>query len=239
MIGFHTKVLRLPNEGLGVAILSNDDVFGNVFTQIIRGQIFGRALELTKIDWDPRFKAIVFGSISPKLPRLANPPLPSVGPVASLVGSYTNPGYQAIELCVVANPGSNGTASSPTQSCKELAAEAPRTLPGTVDTHVPTLLTRIDNSWASHLLLTHWSGDIFNISVLQSVPTGNTSEPLWMYGVDDQGAAEFARDSVGGRVGFGMSGVWDADPEVPTRSPAGGTVRERAEVWFGPGEYEF
>ncbi|KAF8877044.1 beta-lactamase/transpeptidase-like protein [Infundibulicybe gibba] len=229
--GFHTKILRLPSDGLGVAILSNDDVYGSIFIQIIKGHILDRALGLTEIDWDASHHP---GFYPPKPPRPANPPLPSVGPFTSLAGSYKNPGYQTIELCVVANLDSSRTGSSATQSCKDLTAEAPRTLPGAVDARIPSLLTRIDSVWASHLLLTHWSDNVFNISALQSVPTGNASEPFWMYVVDGRGVAEFARDSVGGRVGLGMSGIWDAGSRVPACSPAGSTVRERAEVWFDP-----
>ncbi|KAF8879112.1 beta-lactamase/transpeptidase-like protein [Infundibulicybe gibba] len=228
--GFSSQISRLPNDGLGVAILINDDVYGAIFMSIIKGYVLDRALGLTEIDWDARIKATILGSSSPPPSRPANATLPAVGAFTSLAGKYTNPGYQTIELCVVANPGSNGTTSNSTQSCKNLVTEAPRTLPGAVNSSVPTLLARLDSVWASHLAFIHWSGNVFNISALQSVPTGNASEPFWMYVVNNQGVGEFARDSPGGRVGLGLTGVWGAGFGVP--GPSGDTVHERAEVWF-------
>ncbi|KAF8884171.1 beta-lactamase/transpeptidase-like protein [Infundibulicybe gibba] len=226
--GFNTLISRLPDDGLGVAVLTNDDVYGGLFMQVIKAQIFDRALGLTKIDWDA---STFIGSRSPRPLRSTNATLPSVGSFASLAGNYTNPGYQTIELCVVANPGSNGTTrSSSSQSCKNLAAEAPHTLPGAVDANIPTLLAHIDSDWASHLMLTHWNGNVFNITALQSVPTGNASEPFWMYVATNQGVGEFARDSPAGRVGLGVTSVWGAGEGVP--SLMGNTVREKAEVWF-------
>ncbi|KAF8884172.1 beta-lactamase/transpeptidase-like protein [Infundibulicybe gibba] len=228
--GFNTLISRLPDDGLGVAVLTNDDDYGSLFMQVIKARIFDRALGLTKIDWDARVKALLLGPGPPRPLRSTNATLPSVGSLASLAGNYTNPGYQTIELCIVANPGSNGTSSNSSQSCKNLAAETPRTLPGAVNPSIPTLLARVDSDSASHFMLTHWSGNVFNISALQSVPTGNASEPFWMYVADDQGVGEFARDSPAGRVGLGVTGVWGAGDGVP--SPLGNTVHERAEVWF-------
>ncbi|KAF8884178.1 beta-lactamase/transpeptidase-like protein [Infundibulicybe gibba] len=228
--GFNSEISRLPSDGLGVAILTNDDVFGDIFMQAIKGRVLDRALGLTEIDWDARIKTILLGPGSPRPPRSANATLPTVAPFVSLAGNYTNPGYQTIELCVVANPGSNGTMPNSTESCKSLAAEAPRTLPGAVDASVPTLLAHVDSYYTNYLILTHWSDNVFNISALQSVPTGNASEPFWMHVADNKGVGEFARDSPAGRVGLGMTGVWDAGAGVP--DPSGNTVHERAEVWF-------
>ncbi|KAF8884170.1 beta-lactamase/transpeptidase-like protein [Infundibulicybe gibba] len=167
--GFHSEISRLPNDGLGVAVLTNDDVYGDFLMQSIRGRVLDRVLGLTEINWDARIKALVLAPSPPQPSRSANATLPSVGSFTSLAGNYTNPGYQTIELCVVANPGSNGTTPKSTKSCKNLAAEAPRTLPDAVNASVPTLLARLDAVWASHFILTHWSGNVFNISALQSV----------------------------------------------------------------------
>ncbi|KAF8884177.1 beta-lactamase/transpeptidase-like protein [Infundibulicybe gibba] len=228
--GFNSLISRLPNDGLGVAVLSNDDIYGGVFAEVVRGRVLDRALGLTEIDWDTRFKLILQVPRPAPPSRSAKATLPSVGPFVSLAGNYTNPGYQTIELCVAADPSSNGTTPNSTESCKSLVAEAPRILPGAVNTSMPTFLARFDSIYASHLILTHWSDNVFNLSALQSVPTGNASEPFWMYVAAGQGVVEFARDSPGGRVGLGATDVWGAGVGVP--SPSGDTVHERAEVWF-------
>ncbi|KAF8884175.1 beta-lactamase/transpeptidase-like protein [Infundibulicybe gibba] len=170
--GFNSLLTRLPNDNFGFVVLTNDDVYGTLITEIIKARIIDQAFGLSPIDWNTRLKALAPTFLPPppvSAPVNATPP--SIGSLASLAGKYTNLGYQTIELCVAADPSSNVTANA-TQSCRDLVAQAPRILPGAVDPSVPTLLASFDTVWASHITVTHWSGDTFNLTGLQTVVCG-------------------------------------------------------------------
>lgn len=82
---------------------------------------------------------------------------------AGVAGKYINAGYGPIEFCLV-------TPTNQTQSptCKDLIAQAPTSLPGTIDPAVPTLLAKWDRVWVSHLRLVRRQGNIFDGHALAS-----------------------------------------------------------------------
>lgn len=53
-IGFNTQISRLPNSNIGVSVLTNDNEYGKVFTEIIKNHILDKVLELEPIDWSAR-----------------------------------------------------------------------------------------------------------------------------------------------------------------------------------------
>jgi hypothetical protein len=111
-----------------------------------------------------RLIAAVSTPAPPAPPRPVNASLPSVN-FSSIPGIYNNRGYGSFELCsVFAN---STTASS---SCKALASNVSIILPGAVDPsgNIPTFLTEWNSPWGSHLKLTHWNENVFNISLLAS-----------------------------------------------------------------------
>ena len=147
--------------------------------EIIKFRLIDEALGLTPIDWNSRFVCLYLNSIRisegyrlqaasigsqtlPPIPRAANASPPAIY-FSSLAGKYTNPGYGVFELCFVS---SNSTAASP--SCKELAANVSTILPGVVNASVPTYLAAWDSPLASHISLTHYDGNVFNLSTLSS-----------------------------------------------------------------------
>lgn len=50
--GHHSKITRLPYEGLGIAVFTNDDLFGPYIHDIIKFYLIDRALGLETIDWN-------------------------------------------------------------------------------------------------------------------------------------------------------------------------------------------
>lgn len=195
-----------------------------------------------------RYKLLVSIAPEPALQRPSNASPPSIG-FAALAGTYNNPGYGKFELCLVST---NNTAA--TKSCKALAAKLPTILPGVVLPNVPTLLAEFDSPIASHIRITHYNQNTFNVSGLTSYvsqvqyfnqavrlmwklpsppqATGNPAEPFWVSGdpapFDSGIYAEVGTDN--GRIGISVTGIWGAGAGVP--SPQGKTPRERAEVWF-------
>ncbi|KAG5650787.1 hypothetical protein H0H81_011070 [Sphagnurus paluster] len=225
--GFLSYISRLPFDGLGIAIISNDYDLGSLLGPIINYRLMDQALGLEKINWDARYQATLPLLIpSPATSRPLNAPPPSVN-FTALAGVYDNPGYGNFELCYVS---ANYTAAS--SSCKGLAANISTILPGAVDATIPTFIGAWDSPWQSHIRLTHFSGDQFNISSLSSYPTNNASAPrYWVSGADSSSESPARADAIveGSRISLAFSGLWGAGDVPPLQ---GKTVRERAEVVF-------
>ncbi|KAG6844991.1 hypothetical protein H0H87_001934 [Tephrocybe sp. NHM501043] len=96
-------------------------------------------------------------------PRPTDAQSPSVD-FTALAGKYHSDAYGPLELCLVST--TFPTASS---SCKVLAANVSKILPGAVNTSIPTFIGTWDSTGSSHIRLSHFSGDRFNVSVLWSV----------------------------------------------------------------------
>ncbi|KAG6886938.1 hypothetical protein C0995_003070 [Termitomyces sp. Mi166 len=225
--GFTSLVTRLPFDNLGFAVLSNDQDYGLLLMNVIRYQ----QLVTSAVPPPPAF------------PRPPNATLPSV-PLTSLSGIYDDGGYGESELCYVSS-----VYPTESESCRELNAYLSVILPGAVEPGVPTFIIRWDSPWASHLKLSHFNENQFNISALLSVVSlffpvlwlpmlmqgvaqpnkDQESEPFWTYSSQSPGVnAEFVVN--GSHIGLAFTGIWGAGAGVS--DPQGPTVRDRAEVWF-------
>ncbi|KAJ7700387.1 beta-lactamase/transpeptidase-like protein [Mycena rosella] len=225
--GFKSQITRIPHKDFGVAVLSNDESFGTEIMEAIKFRIIDEALKLEAIDWTERYKSLItaeFNGRTIPTPRPSNASLPPV-PFESLAGTYWDAGYGIVDLCLVSAEASSSTS----QSCRELLEEAPTTLPGALEPNIPTFLARWPGFRATHLSLTHFEHNMFNLSRFSSIATGNSSDkPYWVsVEADPSLAAEFAYDGV---LGVGLRGLWGAGAGV--KSPKGHTVKERAEVWL-------
>ncbi|KAF5375446.1 hypothetical protein D9615_007951 [Tricholomella constricta] len=230
--GFNSQVSRLPNNGIGVAVLTNDNEYGKLISQLVKYYIMDRALGLEPIDWSTRLMAQKIDPPPRATPRPQNVTLPSAN-FTTYAGTYNNDGYGQFELCLVSPP--NPFASG---ACRQLVDSLPTILPGAVRPGIPTFFGAIDSPWFSHIRMEHFSRDLFNVSLLISTAQNNTDEPFWTYNdhsASDNGViAEIEVDN--GHVGIGMAGLWFGhwEPNVPpaTPKPKGNTVRERAEVYW-------
>ncbi|KAJ7144406.1 beta-lactamase/transpeptidase-like protein [Mycena epipterygia] len=223
--GFHSQVTRIPTENFGVAVLCNDDSFGVEIVAAIRWRIMDEALKLKAIDWSGRLKSGITENFNNRIlptPRPEKATLPSL-PLAALAGRYHDPGYGTMNLCLV----SQDNQSSASKSCRRLLEEIPTRLPDILDPQIPTLLTKWDGHRATHLAFAHFEHNIFNVSEVFSIPTGNSSDKPYWVSTDmalPSFEAEFSSD------GVGLRGLWGAGDGV--QSPTGDTIKARSEVWF-------
>ncbi len=93
-------------------------------------------------------------------PRPSNPRPPSVS-FEALSGPYENPGYGTVDFCFIFKNKSTSDIPSPCD-------DSWTTLPGAIDPSVPTLLAKWDKAWSTHIMLTHFDENLFNVSTLES-----------------------------------------------------------------------
>ncbi|KAF9463776.1 beta-lactamase/transpeptidase-like protein [Collybia nuda] len=222
--GFNTQITCLPSDNLGIAVLSNDHTYGSSIMEIIKYRLLDESLGLTGIDWNSRYKAM----IAPPQDLVKKPvdPSPPFVDFTILAGTYNNPGYGKVELCLV----SNNTSLS--KSCQTLISKSSRILPGGVESGVPTFLGEFNALGMTYIRISHYDGNTFNITGLNSFATGDPAKPYWVFSYpspsDGNIFAEFAVD--GNEIGFGLTGIWGAGKDI--LGPKGNTMRERAEAWF-------
>ncbi|KAJ7431232.1 beta-lactamase/transpeptidase-like protein [Mycena latifolia] len=221
--GFHSMFTRFPFEGVGVAVLTNDDLF--YIRDIIRYRVMDELFGLEPVDWNTRYQQVAVGTALVRAslvstPRSANA-TPPTGGFSSLVGNYSNPGYTEVELCLIFP-----APASASDACNTLAQTLNSTFPSLVDPTVPTLAFTWDRVASQYNMLTHFEGNLFNLTGWTGYPTGNASSPVWAY---DAGFSSTHIEF--GSGGFGITdGVWGAASGVP--DPQGETIEDRAEVWF-------
>jgi hypothetical protein len=54
-LGFQSVISRMPFDNLGIAILTNDDLFGIAACEVIKWRLFDDALGLERVDWNSRY----------------------------------------------------------------------------------------------------------------------------------------------------------------------------------------
>ncbi|KAJ7284592.1 beta-lactamase/transpeptidase-like protein [Mycena rebaudengoi] len=236
--GFLTQVTRFPHENLGVAVLSNDDNFGSLIMESVKYRILDSLLRLEPIDWTARqailasyvpFLIIGFRFRAAEEARARMPPPnprpkdaePPSAPFATITGTYKNLGYGTLNFCLFTL---NTTTNS--ESCDRIAAEVPTILPGVIDPDVPTFIAKWDTEVTNYARLAHYSGNVFNMTGLLSLPT-DVAGQFWVKQVIEL-VAELGVE--GNEIGFAMFGLWGEGARVGPRK--GDTLQERAEVWF-------
>ncbi|KAF8641380.1 hypothetical protein AX16_010001 [Volvariella volvacea WC 439] len=236
--GFHSQIARFPNDNLGVAVFTNDDVYGVLIMEAIKYILVDAALGLEPIDWDTRYRTITTFLIPDPAatPRPSSPSLPSVN-VTTIAGTYSNDGYGSAELCYV-----NSVGPGTTQFCTDLINSINEQIPQFLaNLDSPTFVSKWNKAFAPYILLKHFDGDIFNATGFTIYPTGDPDEPYytypdvqlfypWVYAElgTTQGGSN-GTDTDAEIVGFGLFGVWGAEGEPLPRE---GNLQERAEVWF-------
>ncbi|KAJ7144405.1 beta-lactamase/transpeptidase-like protein [Mycena epipterygia] len=223
--GFHSQVTRIPTENFRVAVLCNNDSFGLEIVAATRWRIMDEALKLKAIDWSDRLRSGLiknFNNRTLPTPRPKNATLPSL-PFDALSGTYHDPGYGTMNLCLV----SQDNRSPASNSCRSLLEESPTRLPDILDPQMPTLLTKWDGFRVTHLAFAHFEHNMFNVSGLFSIPTKNSSDKPYWVSTDialPSFEAEFSSD------GVGLRGLWRLGDGV--QSPTGDTIKAKSEVWF-------
>lgn len=91
-----------------------------------------------------------------KVSRPSSPQPPSKS-FAELVGVYRNPGYGNLEFCLY---------WAKNNSCN---AEISERIPGLQSKEVPQLISPLNGFFSTHVVLTHFDGDLFNGSVYNAL----------------------------------------------------------------------
>ncbi|KAF9463777.1 beta-lactamase/transpeptidase-like protein [Collybia nuda] len=226
VLGYNSAIARLPFDNVGVAVLTNDFTYGSYFAEIIKYGLLDQALGLELVDWNSRFKMLASFPPEPPMQCRADAS-PSSVPFLELAGTYDNPGYGSFELCIASSKNPPGS-----EFCQAFMSNISEILPGAINPGIPTLLADFNGVGSSYLRLTHYNGNTFNVTGMNSYATGNPAEPYWIYGdlppLNTVAHAEVGVDN--GRIGIGLTGVWEAGFGI--QSPSGTSARERAEVWF-------
>jgi hypothetical protein len=53
--GFYSQISRLPFDNVGVAVLTNDNLYGPYIMEIIRWRLLDEAIGLEPVDWSSRY----------------------------------------------------------------------------------------------------------------------------------------------------------------------------------------
>ncbi|KAF7297131.1 Beta-lactamase domain-containing protein [Mycena indigotica] len=231
--GWHSMITWFPNDGAGMIILSNDDL---VYTrEVIRYRVLDALFSLEPVDWNARYQQIATGTAAARAafvstsrpPNAAPPTVP--GGLEAMPGTYSNPGYTSLELCLI-----TPTPKLQSDPCKALATTLSSTYPQFVaDPRVPTLAFTWDRLAAQYVTLSHFNGDIFNLTGWTGMPTDprNLSSPLWALDARFAGTIALSGTDKNGIHGFGfIGGIWGAG--VGVHDPIGQTPEDRSEVWF-------
>ncbi|KAI0742466.1 beta-lactamase/transpeptidase-like protein [Daedaleopsis nitida] len=208
--GFSLYTTFSPNNNIGVFIASNADEKG-LYNVAILKNILDTVLGPQKIVADTQ-----------SVQKPADPQPPSLG-LRDYVGTYTAPGYNDISICAV---------TSGSEYCSAVLIDfSPFEPPSAANS---SLYSAFDSLWATHVRLSHVSGDVFNVTFTALFPHGygrdTSAFETYETGTSEGWAKFFVAD---GRVeGFGLVLDDDAYAARVRRASVGATVRETADVWF-------
>ncbi|KAJ9091787.1 hypothetical protein QFC21_007090 [Naganishia friedmannii] len=229
--GMMSQIMRIPGDGLGVAVMVNDDAFGTMFTDAVRWRIVDHLLGLEPVNWRTRLQQAHSTALQGGLPptRPENATMPEI-PLADIPGTYFDKAYGTIVLCSL--PGTlpeKDAAMYTSEECKDTLANNPfhsRHQSKETSLAVPTYIAKYEKFWANYLEFAHRNGSTFTVTMSAYYPETNLTMPaLPDFPTFDVVFAE------GGMAVFGN--MWGAGAGVPSRTPGEGAgLKESAEVWF-------
>jgi len=207
-LGFMSEIIRYPNDGLGIAVLTNDVPRGYLAAQIISWRVAEKLLGLPHADWRTRTREQHYATMaeaerqkSLRWPPPDDAPPPSVD-ISALSGTYYDPGYGNLTLLETSSDG--------------LALES------------APFVTAIGNLTFA---LAHYSRDVFNLTLSLTL---DDLDGQSQYLGESYMNIEFGYkedDDLAVVAGLGIQGgFWGAGPGI--MRPQGETPEDRAEVWF-------
>jgi hypothetical protein len=225
--GQESLMVRLPDDGVGIFIATNDNEYGSQLAKVFQSMILDEMLGLDPIDWEDRIMGLELTAL-PKYPDAPSDPRPP--PSEHVVAAtYHNAGYGDMTLVPIHLNSSLSVGGLTTDLFVATihAAGTPLNVTG------PIYVAQINKVFTSHLVFTHFDGNLFNwtsLSVYDS-PSGASGE-------SSVGGPVVTIDKVGDAVvtdeGIGMFGNWwgagEAVPKLHARE--GEDVKDRAEVWY-------
>jgi CubicO group peptidase (beta-lactamase class C family) len=98
--GFLTECMLLPDDGIGVAVMTNTT--SSAMTPVVAYRILDELLGLEPLDWfssfKPRYDTIVAGMREARQARRVVPDAPLPRPLDAYVGEYEHPGYGTLSI---------------------------------------------------------------------------------------------------------------------------------------------
>ena len=98
--GFLTECILLPDDGIGVAVMTNTT--SSAMTPVVAYRILDELLGLEPLDWfstfKPRYDTIMAGMREARQARRVVPDAPLPRPLDAYAGEYEHPGYGALTL---------------------------------------------------------------------------------------------------------------------------------------------
>jgi hypothetical protein len=219
--GQESLMVRLPDDGVGIFIATNDNEYGSQLAKVFQSVILDEMLGLERIDWEDRIMGLELTDLPtyPDAPSDPRPP-PSEHVVAA---TYHNAGYGDMTLVPIHLNSSLSVAGLTTDLFVATiqAAGTPLNVTG------PIYVAGINKVFTSHLVFTHFDGNLFNWTSL-SVYDSPSGPDAHVVTIDKVGDAVVTDD------GIGMFGNWwgagEAVPKLHARE--GEDVKVRAEVWY-------
>jgi hypothetical protein len=100
--GFQTECMLLPDDGIGVAVLTNTS--SSAMAPVVAYRVLDELLSLEPIDWfsafRPRFDAVMAGSREARGARHVVAGAPRPRPLDAYAGEYQHPGYGTLTITV-------------------------------------------------------------------------------------------------------------------------------------------
>ncbi|KAJ7141548.1 beta-lactamase/transpeptidase-like protein [Mycena filopes] len=240
--GFKSIVSRLPNDGIAVVVLTNDDNGVRVM-EPVKFQIIDALLGLEPINWSQRYidsNELGVRANQAVTPRPADPVPPS-SPYSAMEGPFHHGAYGTLAPCYIRTNASEETTTPTTAACAATLAHpaVPSILNASVPPDIiPTLIAPFKRTFATHLRFAHFSGNLFNVSVIWSNHAVRRAEGEGrgedvLVGLDNRFVAEWVGGD-GSKEGWAFKGeFWGRDGDVRELE---GVAEASAEVWFGGAE---
>jgi hypothetical protein len=100
--GFQTECMLLPDDGIGVAVMTNTS--SSAMAPVVAYRVLDELLGLEPLDWfsdfKPRFDAIMAGMREVRGARRVVTDAPLPRPLEAYAGEYEHPGYGTLEIAV-------------------------------------------------------------------------------------------------------------------------------------------
>ncbi|KAF8995769.1 beta-lactamase/transpeptidase-like protein [Cyathus striatus] len=218
--GFRSQVARFPNDNLGIITLSNDNE-GMPVVEAAKWRIAEDVLGLKKVDWIDRYVKIEEENMKQMIsvtPRPSFPMPPSLSFERLAENDLYHPAYGTLSPCLV-----NSNNEENDRCSTLLSSPATKKILSASNLSIPTLIIPWNRTYATHIRLTHFTGNVFNASVIwTNVDSGGDGV---LVGLDNTYEVEWAH---GPREGLAFKGnFWgrEGDSKVPD-----GMGRDGAEV---------
>ncbi|OCF56140.1 hypothetical protein L486_06081 [Kwoniella mangroviensis CBS 10435] len=209
--GQMSRMVRLPDLGMGFMIAINDDIFGLFLHEAIANLILDDILQVNDpIDWE----TYVANQSVASLPSYTDVPLNPQLFNTTIEGNYYDAGYGNLNIVQV---------QSLEPSLADIIVRTPLNVTG------PIYLAQLNSLWISHMVFTHFDGQLFNWTLVYTADKWDEHDQKAgkLGKTEGTGTAIFTED------GLGMFGdYWGKGSTVPGSVVDEGKVKENAEVWY-------